>query len=236
MTGSDARDHLIVALDVPTIADAAGVVQSLGDSVYFYKIGYQLAFVGGIDFARELKQAGKRIFLDMKLLDIDNTVARGVEQVASLGFDFLTIHAYPKAMRAAVAAAAGSDLRLLAVTVMTSMADDDLTEAFYHDDARSLVLKRARQAADAGMGGIVCAAAEVDDVRAAVGARMAMVTPGIRPSGADAGDQRRVMSPGAALRAGASHLVVGRPVVAAEDRAAAARAIIAEMEAVLAQK
>ena len=183
---SPARDRLIVALDVPTVLQAAGIVETLGDSVSFYKIGYQLAFCGGLDLARELKSAGKSVFLDMKLLDIDNTIAKGVEGVMKLGVDMLTLHAYPKAMQAAVAAASGSNLCLLGVTVLTSMDGQDLSAAGYHDDPATLVLKRARQARDAGMGGIVCSAAEAEAVRDIIGPDMAVVTPGIRPAGADA--------------------------------------------------
>ena len=165
----------------------------------------------------------------MKLLDIDNTVAKGVENVARMGVHMLTLHAYPKAMRAAVAAAAGSPLCLLGVTVLTSMDDGDLAEAGFADGARSLVERRARQAADAGMGGIVCSAQEAALVRPLLGDSMAVVTPGIRPSGAAHGDQKRVVTPADAIRAGASHLVVGRPITGAVDRKAAAEAILAEM-------
>jgi orotidine 5''-phosphate decarboxylase, subfamily 1 len=224
-----ADDRLIVALDVPTIAEAERLVEALGASVSYYKIGYQLAFAGGLDFARALKSAGKNVFLDMKLLDIDNTVAKGVENVARMGVDMLTLHAYPKAMRAAVAAARGSGLCLLGVTVLTSMDEADMVEAGYDCDPRTLVLRRAEQAASAGMGGVVCSANEAEAVRRIVGSQMRIVTPGIRPAGAEAGDQKRVMGPAEALGAGASHLVVGRPISAAADPAAAARAIVAEM-------
>jgi orotidine-5'-phosphate decarboxylase len=175
-------------------------------------------------------RAGKRVFLDMKLLDIDNTVAKGVEAIARSGVSMLTIHAYPKAMAAAVEAAAGSGLCLLGVTVLTSMDDTDLSNAGYHDTATTLVLKRARQAAKTGMGGIVCSAAEAEAVRDIVGPDLAVVTPGIRPAGAAAGDQKRVVTPADAIAAGASHLVVGRPIVAAPDRREAALAILEEIE------
>jgi orotidine-5'-phosphate decarboxylase len=224
-------DRLIVGLDVPTTAEAGKVVASLDGVVGFYKIGYQLAFAGGLDFARELAAEGKKIFLDMKLLDIDNTVAKGVENIAKMGMTMLTLHAYPKAMRAAVEAARGSGLCLLAVTVLTSMDEQDLTEAGYEYDPHTLVLRRAEQALAAGMGGIVCAASEAAAVRKIVGPDLAVVTPGIRPAGGEAGDQKRVVTPGDAIRAGASHLVVARPIVGAVDRAAAARAILAEMRA-----
>ncbi|WP_375295334.1 orotidine-5'-phosphate decarboxylase [Nitratireductor indicus] len=225
------RDRLIVGLDVPTLTEADRIVATLGDTVSFYKIGHQLAFAGGLGFARELTGAGKKVFLDMKLLDIDNTVAKGVENIARMGMSMLTIHAYPKAMRAAVEAARGSGLTLLGVTVLTSMDDADLKEAGYAASARDLVLKRAAQARDAGMGGIVCAPTEVAEVSAVTGAGMALVTPGIRPAGSERGDQKRIMTPADAIRAGSTHLVVARPVVAAEDPKAAAQAILDEMAA-----
>lgn len=224
-----ARERLIVGLDVPTVKDAETIVTQIGDDVLFYKIGYQLVFAGGLEFAKELAESGKKIFLDMKLLDIDNTVAHGVENIARMGMSMLTLHAYPKAMRAAVKAAEGSGLCLLGVTVLTSMDDADLTEAGYQGDARSLVLRRAEQARDAGMGGIVCSAEESRAVRDILGPDMAVVTPGIRPAGAEKGDQKRVMTPYDAIQAGSSHLVVGRPIIKAEDPKAAARAILDEM-------
>lgn len=229
--GDFMQDRLIVGLDVPTVAEAGKVVRDLEGTVSFYKIGYQLAFAGGLDFARELASGGTRVFLDMKLLDIDNTIAKGVENIVRMGVSMMTLHAYPKAMRAAVQAAQGSNLLLLGVTVLTSMDDADLAEAGYSQDVSGLVLRRAAQAKVAGMGGIVCSADEASQVRGAVGPDMAVVTPGIRPSGAEHGDQKRVMTPAAAMRAGASHLVVARPIVAAPDRRAAARAILAEMAA-----
>jgi len=229
----DPRDRLIVGLDIPTVPDARSVVTALGDDISFYKIGYQLAFTGGLDFARDLIAEGKKVFLDVKLLDIDNTVAKGVENIARMGVSMLTLHAYPKAMRAAVKAARGSGLTLLGVTVLTSMDDADLREAGYDCDPRSLVFRRAEQAAAAGMGGIVCSAEEAAGVRRIVGPDMAVVTPGIRPTGAEAGDQKRVMTPADALRAGSSHLVVGRPIVKAQDPKSAARAILAEMTGAL---
>lgn len=231
MISDNVRDRLIVGLDVPTLAEAEKAVRELDGTVSFYKIGYQLAFAGGLDFARELASGGTRVFLDMKLLDIDNTVAKGVENIVRMGVTMLTIHAYPKAMKAAVEAARGSDLRLLGVTVLTSMDERDLIDTGYEYDPHTLVLRRSEQALHAGMGGIVCAASEAAAVRKVVGADMAVVTPGIRPAGSDHGDQKRVVTPADALRAGASHLVVARPIVAAPDRKAAAEAILAEMRA-----
>jgi len=229
----NARNRLIVGLDVPTVGEAENMVATLGETISFYKIGYQLAFAGGIEFARDLAQDGKNVFLDMKLLDIDNTVAKGVENIATMGMTMLTVHAYPKAMRAAVKAAEGSGLCLLAVTVLTSMDDADLLEVGYERDAHTLVLRRAEQALTAGMGGIVCSAEESAAVRKIVGSDMAIVTPGIRPAGSEAGDQKRVMTPADALRSGSSHLVVGRPIVKAADPRGAAQAILAEMSGAL---
>jgi orotidine-5'-phosphate decarboxylase len=223
------RDRLIVALDVPTIGEATSIVEELGDTVSFYKIGYQLVFAGGLDLSRQLTASGKHVFLDMKLLDIDNTIAKAVENVVKMGVSMLTLHAYPKAMRAAVEAARGSQLVLLGVTVLTSMDDADLIDAGYSLDAAKLVSMRAVQARAAGMGGIVCSAQEASSVRKIIGPEMALVTPGIRPTGADRGDQKRVVTPADAIASGASHLVVGRPITAAADRATAASEILRQM-------
>ncbi|MEO0542243.1 MAG: orotidine-5'-phosphate decarboxylase [Pseudomonadota bacterium] len=230
MTVDKPNDRLIVALDVPSVLDASAIIAALGDVVSFYKIGHQLGFAGGLALIPELKAAGKSVFLDMKLLDIDNTIEKGVESIVKLGVDMLTIHAYPKAMTAAVKAAQGSNLCLLGVTVLTSMDGQDLGEAGYQLDPLSLVKRRAQQARDLGMGGVVCSAAEAQIVRAIVGPDMAVVTPGIRPAGTAANDQKRIVTPGDAVNAGASHLVVGRPITAAADRVAAADAILAEIK------
>ncbi len=224
-----ASDRMIVALDVPTVKEAEGIIRTLGDAASFYKIGYQLAFAGGLELARDLAAGGTKVFLDMKLLDIDNTVAKAVENVARMGVTMLTLHAYPKAMRAAVSAAKGSPLTLLGVTVLTSMDANDLIEAGYSMPPRDLVLRRAVQAREAGMGGIVCSAEEAGPARALLGPQMAVVTPGIRPAGTDKGDQKRVMTPYEAVHAGASHLVVGRPITESHDMAATARAIADEI-------
>lgn len=227
----DPRERLIVALDVPTVAEAEALVARLGEAVSFYKIGYALAFAGGIDFARALAGAGKRLFLDLKLHDIGYTVARGVESVARLGASFLTVHAYPQTMHAAVDARVGSDLRLLAVTVLTSYDDADLAAAGYDFTVPELARERAAQARDVGIDGLVCSGEEVAMLRPITGAGMLLVTPGIRPAGSDAGDQKRVTTPAAAVSAGADYLVVGRPVIAAADPKAAADAIVAEIAA-----
>ena len=228
-----ARERLIVALDLPSVTEAEAVVARLGESVSFYKIGYQLAFAGGIDFARALTDAGKRIFLDLKLHDIGHTVAKGVESVARLGAAFLSVHAYPQTMHAAVDACAGTDLRLLGITVLTSYSDADLAAAGYDFTVDELARERAEQARDIGLDGLVCSGQEVSVLRPVVGAKMLLVTPGIRPAGADAGDQKRVMTPAAAISAGADHLVVGRPILAAPDPKAAAEAMVAEIAATL---
>lgn len=236
MDVSSVRDRLIVGLDVPDVIAAEKIVEELGDTVSFYKIGYQLVFSqtaqgGGLDFASRLLSMGKKVFLDVKLLDIDNTIAKGVENIAKRGVTMMTLHAYPKAMRAAVEAAKGSDLCLLGVTVLTSMDQADMLEAGYTMSPEELVLRRAQQARDAGMGGIVASAAESAAIRKIVGPDMAIVTPGIRPAGSEAGDQKRVMTPADALRASSSHLVVARPIVGAADRKAAAQSILEEMAA-----
>jgi orotidine-5'-phosphate decarboxylase len=226
------RDRLIVALDVPTIREAEAIIETLGDAVGFYKIGYQLAFERGLPLAAALVGAGKRVFLDMKLHDIGNTVARGVETIVQLGVTFLTVHAYPQTMRAAVEARAGSPLKILAVTVLTSYDDADLAEAGYTVSVEHLVAERATQAHDLGLDGIVCSAEEAAPLRLLVGSDMLLVTPGIRPAGAATGDQKRVTTPAQAISAGADYLVVGRPVVAAPDPKAAAEAIVSEIATV----
>lgn len=230
MVSDETRNRLIVALDVPTVEEAGSIIKSLGDTVSFYKIGYQLAFAGGLDLARGLAGEGRNVFLDMKLLDIDNTIAKAVENVVRMGVSMLTLHAYPKAMRAAVEAAKGSPLCLLGVTVLTSMDEADLADAGYSLSPAELVRRRAMQARESGMGGIVCSAEEAASVRAILGPEMAVVTPGIRPAGAEKGDQKRVMTPSAAISAGASHLVVGRPITGALDMKRAAQAILEDMQ------
>jgi len=223
--------QLIVGLDVSSRARAEEIVALLGDAVDFYKIGYQ-CFYGADGFAlgKALLAVGKKVFFDLKLLDIDNTVEKGVAAIAETGATMLTVHAYPQCMRAAVRGAAGSGLCVLGVSVLTSMDDADVAEAGFARDTAGLVALRAQQARDAGIGGLVASPHEAEMVRTIVGPKMAIVTPGIRPAGADRGDQKRVMGPAEALSAGASHLVVARPIIEAADPAAAARAILAEMD------
>ncbi|GKQ54039.1 orotidine-5'-phosphate decarboxylase [Bradyrhizobium sp. Ce-3] len=228
------RDRLIVGLDLPSVAAAEAMIDRLGDSVTFYKIGYQLAYAGGLPLAKQLASTGKKVFLDLKLHDIGNTVARGVESVASLGATFLTVHAYPQTMKAAVEARAGSGLKILAVTVLTSYDDSDLHAAGYRLNVSDLVEARARQAQALGVDGIVSSPEEASSLRKIVGDQVNLVTPGIRPAGSDTGDQKRIMTPADAIAAGADYLVVARPVVAAADPKAAAEAIHAEIAQALA--
>src|ERR1700722_11963372 len=224
------RDRLIVALDLPEVATAEAMIARLGDSVTFYKIGYQLAYAGGLPLVGKLTDAGKKVFVDLKLHDIGNTVARGVESVAKLGATFLTVHAYPQTMKAAVEGRAGSSLKILAVTVLTSYDDGDLHAAGYRLGVSDLVEARAQQAQVLGVDGIVCSPEEATSLRKIVGHQMILVTPGIRPAGSASGDQKRIMTPARAISAGADYLVVGRPVTGAPDPKAAAEAIVAEIE------
>jgi len=228
------RDRLIVALDLPSVAAAEAMIDGLGDSVTFYKIGYQLGYAGGLSLAKQLSSRGKKVFIDLKLHDIGNTVARGVESIASLGATFLTVHAYPQTMKAAVEARAGSGLKILAVTVLTSYDDNDLHAAGYRLNVSDLVEARARQAQALGVDGLVSSPEEAAALRKIVGSQMHLVTPGIRPAGSVTGDQKRIMTPARAIAAGADYLVVGRPVMEAADPKAAAEAIQAEIAQALA--
>ena len=224
------KDRLIVALDLPGVAEAEALIARLGDSVSFYKIGYQLGYAGGLTLAQQLANSGKKVFIDLKLHDIGNTVARGVESVAKLGATFLTVHAYPQTMKAAVEARAGSELKILAVTVLTSYDDADLHAAGYRLNVSDLVEARAQQAQVLGVDGLVSSPEEAASLRKLVGHQMTLVTPGIRPAGAATGDQKRIMTPARAIAAGADYLVVGRPITEAADPKAAADAIQAEIE------
>jgi orotidine-5'-phosphate decarboxylase len=230
-TPTDPRDRMIVALDVPSVAEAEKLVARLDDSVTFYKIGYQLAYAGGLPMAHDLIRAGKKVFIDLKLHDIGNTVASGVAGIAKLGATFLTVHAYPQTMKAAVEASRGSGLKILAVTVLTSYDENDLKEAGYALGVADMVAQRARQAKAIGIDGIVSSAEEAANLRSIVGPDIALVTPGIRPTGSAIGDQKRVMTPARAIAAGADYLVIGRPIVAGDDPKAAAQAIVAEIAA-----
>jgi orotidine-5'-phosphate decarboxylase len=204
------------------------MIGKLGDAVTFYKIGYQLAYAGGLPLVRQLADSGKKVFLDLKMHDIGNTVSRGVESVAKLGATFLTVHAYPQTMKAAVEAR-GSNLKILAVTVLTSYDDGDLHAAGYRLSVSDLVEARAQQAQVLGVDGIVCSPEEATRVHKIVGHQMSLVTPGVRPAGSATGDQKRIMTPGRAIAAGADYLVVGRPVIEAADPRAVADAIQIEI-------
>lgn len=223
------RDRLIVALDLSSVEAAEALIDRIGDSVTFYKVGYQLAYAGGLPLVSKLADRGKKVFIDLKLHDIGNTVARGVESLAKQGATFLTVHAYPQTMKAAVEARAGSSLKILAVTVLTSYDANDLQQAGYRLGVSDLVELRARQAQAIGVDGLVCSGEEAANLRSIVGASMNLVTPGIRPAGSDVGDQKRVMTPARAIAAGADYLVVGRPVVEASNPKAAAESIVAEI-------
>jgi orotidine-5'-phosphate decarboxylase len=227
------RDRLIVALDIPNVGEARQLVETIGESAVFYKIGMELAYSGGLPLVSELAAAGKHVFLDLKLHDISNTVERATAQAAKLGATFLTVHAYPQTMRAAVAGARGSGLQILAVTVLTSYDDADLSEAVYRFGVVETVRRRAEQALELGVDGLVTSAAEAAMARETVGADLVIVIPGIRPAGAAVGDQKRVATPAEAIRNGADYLVVGRPVTQSSDPRAAAAAVVAEIEAAL---
>lgn len=225
----DPRDRLIVALDVADVAAAEAMIERLGDSVTFYKIGYQLGYAGGLPLVKKLAEAGKKVFADLKMHDIGNTVAKGVESVAKLGATFVTVHAYPQTMQAAANASKGSGLKVLAVTVLTSYDDEDLKAAGYQLGVGDLVATRAQQAQALGIDGLVCSPEEAGNLRGLITPEMLLVTPGVRPVGAELGDQKRVMTPAKAIAAGSDYLVVGRPILAAADPKAAAEAIVTEI-------
>ena len=227
------RDRLIVALDTSDVGEASWLVERIGDAAVFYKIGMELAYSGGLPLVSELAAAGKQVFLDLKLHDIPNTVERTTAQAAKLGAKFLTVHAYPQTMRAAVRGAKESGMQVLAVTVLTSYDDADLFDAVYRFGVVETVRRRAEQALELGVDGLVASAAEAAMARQTVGAGLILVTPGIRPEGAAAGDQKRVATPAEAMRNGADYLVIGRPVTQAPDPRAASEAIVAEIGAAL---
>jgi orotidine-5'-phosphate decarboxylase len=225
---ADAR--LIVPLDLPSAAEARALVESLGETVAFYKIGLEL-FAGGegMTLAHELKAAGKQVFLDWKLHDIGTTVQRAAAVLAQSGGDLLTVHGEPQVMAAAVRGRGASSLKILAVTVLTSLSDADLEEVGYHESARALVERRIHQAVAAGCDGVVASPHEAALARKLGGPDFLVVTPGVRPDWSARNDQARAATPLEALRAGASHIVCGRPITAANDPAAAARRVTAEM-------
>lgn len=228
---ADPRDRLIVALDVPDAVSALALTDLIGEQATFYKIGLGMLTTGGLAAAMELKERGKRVFLDLKLFDISATVEAAVRRLAGFELDFLTVHGDPHVVRAAVAGAAGTDLRILAVTVLTSLDRGDLDEMMMVEGAvPDIGAERARRALEAGAHGVIASPREAAAIRALPEAEgRLIVTPGVRPEGAAPGDQKRVETPAAAVAAGADHIVVGRPVWQAEDPAAAARAIQASL-------
>jgi orotidine-5'-phosphate decarboxylase len=227
-------DRLIVALDVPNALEGLKMAETLGDAVSFYKIGLGMLTSGGLALANELKaEHGKRIFLDMKLFDISATVESAVRGLAQFDIDFLTVHGDPHVVRAAKEGASGTDLKILGVTILTSLDRSDLDSCLIRDGAiPDLVVERAGLAFEAGADGIIASPQEAAAIRALPEAKgRLIVTPGVRPAGADLGDQKRVATPASAIGDGADHIVVGRPIRDAVDRKAAAQAIISELAA-----
>ncbi len=223
------EERLIVALDVPSLAEARAVADELHGVVKFFKIGLQLFPLGGVELARELIARGDKVFLDFKFYDIGETVRNGVVSAATIGAQFLTVHGDLEILTSAVAGRGKSDLKILCVTVLTSLDQASLNEMGYSGTVEQLVLHRALIAKQAGCDGVIASAQEAARLRAALGPDMLIITPGIRPTGGEANDQKRVMTPADALAAGADYLVVGRPVIKAPDRRKAAQAILSEM-------
>jgi orotidine-5'-phosphate decarboxylase len=228
-----ARERMIVGLDLPNLKEAERMVARLGEAASFYKIGFELALSGGIPFAADLARSGKKIFLDLKVHDIGNTVSKAAERAAELGMSFLTVHAFMPTMRAAAEGRGKSGLKILGVTVLTSWDDDDVKKEGYDVNVAELVSQRAARAREAGIDGLIASPMEAEALKKQVGGSLLIVTPGVRPAGSAAGDQKRVMTPGEAIKAGADHIVVARPVIAAPDPKAAAEAIVAEIQSVL---
>ena len=231
---TQADPRLIIPLDLPSRADAEAMVERLGDAVSYYKIGLQLLAGGGMDLARDLKRRGRQVFLDWKLHDIGATVEKAAAAIVATGAcDLLTVHAEPQVMAAAVRGRAGAvGTRIVGVTVLTSLAESDLVELGYGLTVRDLVERRIRQALDAGLDGVVASPHEAELARRIGGPGFLVVTPGVRPSWSKADDQARAATPAEALRAGASHLVCGRPITAASDPRAAALSVVQEMAAI----
>lgn len=227
-----ADPRLIVPLDLPTVDEARAMVDALGDAVSFYKVGLELFASDGMALARDLKAAGKQVFLDWKLHDIGTTVQRSAAVLAQSGCDFLTVHGEPQVMASAVRGKGTSNLKILAVTVLTSLSDEDLAEVGYHESARALVERRIHQAIAAGCDGVISSPHEAALARALGGKDFLVVTPGVRPDWSAKNDQARAATPLDALRAGASHIVCGRPITAANDPQTAARRVAGEMSGV----
>ncbi|MCW2314607.1 orotidine-5'-phosphate decarboxylase [Rhodoblastus acidophilus] len=222
-------NRLIVALDLPDVAQARDMAATLGDAVSFYKIGMELAYGGGLALVEEFSRAGKQVFVDLKLHDIGATVEKATAQIARLGARFLTVHAFPQTLAAARRGVGDSPLQVLGVTVMTSYDDSDLAACGYRLNVRDLVALRAKQAQESGIAGLILSPEELVATREAVGRSLLLVTPGVRPAGAALGDQKRVATPAQAFARGADYIVVGRPILAAPEPRAAALAIQAEI-------
>lgn len=227
------RERLIVALDVPSVSEARAIVEELGDTVTFYKIGMQLQFAGGLALADELiHQRGKKVFLDSKLLDIGNTITSAVQSIAKMGVSFLTVHGTGKIIKAAIEGRGSSDLKILSVTYLTSLDHFDLQDLGIadadsgQDSVRRYVLRRAKSALDAGADGVIASGIEAAEIRAMAGERLKIITPGIREDGAPIDDQKRVMSAFDAIKNGADYLVVGRPITRSPNKKAAAEKMI----------
>ncbi len=230
-----AKERLIVALDFPTVTEARALTERLGDSVIFYKIGLEMIFAGGLPLIEDLKSQGKKIFLDAKLLDIGHTVEKATASISRLNADLLTIHGTDlKTMQAAVKGRGNSPLKIMAVTVMTNLDQDDLKQQGIESrTAEELVLHRAKLAQQAGCDGVISSGHEAAKIRAQSGENFMIITPGIRSASDDIGDQTRVMTPGQAILAGATHLVVGRPITQATNPILAADTIVNEIKQAL---
>jgi orotidine-5'-phosphate decarboxylase len=226
-----ARDRLILALDVPSAAEAERLVDQVEDQITFVKVGLELYTAAGPDIVKRFLQRGKRVFLDLKFLDIEETVRRATERVAAMGVEFLTIHANRKALGAGVKGRGNSSLKLLAVTVLTNFDSQDLREMGIQRSVQELVTARALLAAEMGCDGVVASGEEPGVLRPKVGPRFVIVTPGVRPAGKDVDDHARATTPTQTIAAGADYLVIGRPIRAASDPATAAAAILMEMQA-----
>jgi len=224
-----ADSRLYVALDLPTVALAQDMVDRIGDAVVSYKIGLQLLPLGGVDFGQRLKEQGKNVFYDFKLHDIDATVEKATRSISTLGADLLTVHARPDVMHAAAKGRGDSSLKILGVTVLTSLDKQALEEIGYHENAEDLVMRRVDQALMAGIDGVVSSPLEAEKIRKYVPDDFLIVTPGVRMPGGDKGDQKRIATPSDALKSGASHIVVGRPITMANNPKSAAQAIIKNM-------
>ncbi len=225
------KNPIILALDVESAAEARALVSKLGNAVNFYKVGMELYAAAGMEIVRDLQAQGKDVFLDLKFYDIPETVKRAVAQVAKTGVRFLTVHGSASIMRAAVEGRGSSDLKLLAITVLTSFGPEDMEDMGFHGEIAELVERRARKAVECGIDGLVASPLEAASLRRIVGADTILVTPGVRSAGAEKADQKRVATPAEAIRDGADYLVIGRQITRAADPAAEAAKVLQEIDA-----